>query len=296
MATTPIASSWTWLSVSHISGPALISTIQACRQQRARVEGPDHVQQFAQLSAVISPWYHSARAERPEDVGTFTDEFPLSDDDLHVRARSKLRANQLQFVRQEALAHRCHRSHEEGQALEARGGPRRSWKKQLDMRFSSPGPRHLRLSPMFRPLLSRCMIRGCRSLGPWRKVSSPPADHAEGLLTEARDRMRADMRFSRAPRLRSRPRCSPTCSRPAKLMNTSGSARSGWRRRLPARAQLRHQRRSVWPTLQLAALWVPTRWTDRRGGDRREGVRSSGRCFAPGAKKWAAVPYPARAT
>ena len=43
----------TWLSVSHISGPALINAILACRQQRARVEGPD-----------------------AEDVGTFTDSFP----------------------------------------------------------------------------------------------------------------------------------------------------------------------------------------------------------------------------
>ena len=32
------------------------------------------------------------------------------------------------------------------------------------------------------------------------------------------------------------------------------------------------------------------------GGDRREGVRSFGRCFAPGPKKWAAVPFPARVT
>ena len=70
--------------------------------------------------------------------------------------------------------------------------PRRSWKKQLDMQFSSSGPRHLRLSPMFRPLLSKvCMIRGCRSLGPWRKVSSarlfgpayPPARSSVGPYT-----------------------------------------------------------------------------------------------------------------
>ena len=27
------------------------------------MEGPDHVQQFAQLSAVIAPWYNSARSE-----------------------------------------------------------------------------------------------------------------------------------------------------------------------------------------------------------------------------------------
>ena len=43
----------TWLS-APISGPALINTIQACRKQRARVEGPDHLQQFAQLSAVLA--------------------------------------------------------------------------------------------------------------------------------------------------------------------------------------------------------------------------------------------------
>ena len=57
---------------------ALINTIQACRQQRARVEGPDHVQQFAQLSAVLAPWYNSSRATDATDVGTYADEFQLS--------------------------------------------------------------------------------------------------------------------------------------------------------------------------------------------------------------------------
>ena len=65
----------TWLTVSHISGPALINTIQTCRSQRARVEGPDHVQQFAQLSAVIAPWYNDAIANEDEIVGTTTDYF-----------------------------------------------------------------------------------------------------------------------------------------------------------------------------------------------------------------------------
>ncbi|OLP84638.1 hypothetical protein AK812_SmicGene34458 [Symbiodinium microadriaticum] len=52
----------TWLPISLFSGPALINTIQACRQQRACVEGPDHVQQFAQLSAVVAPWYNESKA------------------------------------------------------------------------------------------------------------------------------------------------------------------------------------------------------------------------------------------
>ena len=36
-----------WLTVSHISGPTLINTINAVRQQRARVEGPEQTEQFA---------------------------------------------------------------------------------------------------------------------------------------------------------------------------------------------------------------------------------------------------------
>ena len=83
----------TWLTVSHISGPALINTIQQCRSQRARVEGPDHVQQFAQLSAVIAPWYNDAFANEDEIVGTTTDSFPVERGNFHLRARSKLKVN-----------------------------------------------------------------------------------------------------------------------------------------------------------------------------------------------------------
>ena len=110
----------TWLTVSHISGPALINTIQTCRSQRARVEGPDHVQQFAQLSAVIAPWYNDAIANEDEIVGTTTDYFPVERGNFHLRARSKLKVNPLTFVRQEALAHR---SHDAGNQVTARRGP-----------------------------------------------------------------------------------------------------------------------------------------------------------------------------
>ena len=96
----------TWLTVSHISGPALINTIQTCRSQRARVEGPDHVQQFAQLSAVIAPWYNDAIANDEDVAGATTDQFPVERGNFHLRARSKLKVNPLTFVRQEALAHR----------------------------------------------------------------------------------------------------------------------------------------------------------------------------------------------
>ena len=72
---------WTWFSVSHTSGPALINTIQACRQQRARVEMPDRVQQFAQLLAVIAPWYFLLDGEC----------------DFHVRVRQEALANRSQW-------------------------------------------------------------------------------------------------------------------------------------------------------------------------------------------------------
>ena len=110
----------TWLTVSHISGPALFNTIQTCRNQRARVEGPDHVQQFAQLSAVIAPWYNDAIANDDDTIGTTTDQFPVERGNFHLRARSKLKVNPLTFVRQEALAHR---SHDTGNQLMAQRGP-----------------------------------------------------------------------------------------------------------------------------------------------------------------------------
>ena len=183
----------TWLSVSHISGPAFINAIQACRQQRARVEGPDHVQQFAQLSAVIAAWYHSARAEYPEDVGTYTDEFPLSDDDFHVRARSKLRVNQLQFVRQEALAHR---SHEEGQALEARGGPPALMEEAARHAVQKLGVWASSAIANVPTSAQQVYDQRVSVIGPLSEGEFASADQAEGLLPRSSRSHAGDMRFS----------------------------------------------------------------------------------------------------
>ena len=67
------------------------------------------------------------------------------------------------------------------------------------MLFSSWEPRLLQRSPTSRPLLSRCMISGSRSLFnvPLAEGEIASAENAEGMLTDARDRMQADMRFSR---------------------------------------------------------------------------------------------------
>ncbi|CAE7941157.1 UBI1 [Symbiodinium sp. KB8] len=158
----------TWLTVSHISGPALINTIQACRNQRARVEGPDHVQQFAQLSAVIAPWYNDAMANLDDVVGTTTDQLPVERGNFHLRARSKLQVHPLTFVRQEALAHR---SHDEGNELAAQRGPPALMEEAYDQSVSVISP----------------VIEG----------EELPADRTEEYIKEARDRLRADMRFSR---------------------------------------------------------------------------------------------------
>ncbi|CAE7380710.1 MSBP2, partial [Symbiodinium sp. CCMP2456] len=178
----------TWLTVSHISGPSLINTIQQCRNQRARVEGPDHVQQqFAQLSAVIAPWYNDALANEGSTVGTFTDQFPVDEGNFHIRARSKLRVNPLMFVRQEALAHR---SHDEGTELTARRG----------------GPTCRSAAGIFDYLGSDEYADVCSAdlydqrvsvITPVLEGEEPPTDRVGEYIEEARDRLRADMRFSR---------------------------------------------------------------------------------------------------
>ena len=59
----------TWLTVSHISGPTLIQTIKSVRENKARVEGPEQTEQFAQLAAVHENWWKSSVASGEDDVG-----------------------------------------------------------------------------------------------------------------------------------------------------------------------------------------------------------------------------------
>ena len=81
----------TWLTVSHISGPTLIQTIQNVRQARARVEGPEHTEQFGQLAAVHEHWFNWAVAENAEDVGCLVDFIgDLDEGNFHITATFKL--------------------------------------------------------------------------------------------------------------------------------------------------------------------------------------------------------------
>ena len=87
----------TWLTVSHISGPTLIQTITRCREQRARVEGPEQTEQFAQLAAAHQHWWHKAHTLDAEKVGVLvTFVAGLDAGNFHVQTESKL------FVRESA--------------------------------------------------------------------------------------------------------------------------------------------------------------------------------------------------
>ena len=184
----------TWLTVSHISGPALINTIQQCRSQRARVEGPDHVQQFAQLSAVIAPWYNDAFANEDEIVGTTTDSFPVERGNFHLRARSKLKVNPLTFVRQEALAHR---SHDTGNQVTARRGPPALMEEAAKQAVRTLGTSTTAALANMPSSAQQTYDQRVSVITPATEGDEVTADQAADYLDDMRDRMRADMRFSR---------------------------------------------------------------------------------------------------
>lgn len=99
----------TWLTVSHISGPTLISTIRSVRENRARVEGPEQTEQFAQLAAVHQGWWNRSIAASEENVGClviFVGELDFGN--FHVQARSKLMIRQCEIVPMRALAEMQH--------------------------------------------------------------------------------------------------------------------------------------------------------------------------------------------
>ena len=99
----------TWLTVSHISGPTLIQTITSVRSQRARVEGPEQTEQFAQLAAVHEGWWNDSIAQDESQVGSyvvFVGE--LEEGNFHVQCRSRFMRRQSEIVSQEALATMTH--------------------------------------------------------------------------------------------------------------------------------------------------------------------------------------------
>ena len=99
----------TWLTVSHISGPALIQTITNVRNSRARVEGPEHTEQFGQLAAVHQHWWNNAVAKSTRDVGCWTDFIgDLEQGNFHITCTSKLWVAAPEVVNKTALAEMQH--------------------------------------------------------------------------------------------------------------------------------------------------------------------------------------------
>ena len=99
----------TWLTVSHISGPTLVNTIQSVRQQRARVEGPEQTEQFAQLAAIHQAWWAGSVAQDESQVGNlvvFVGQ--MEEGNFHVQARAKLMRRDPVIVNANALAEMNH--------------------------------------------------------------------------------------------------------------------------------------------------------------------------------------------
>ena len=99
----------TWLTVSHISGPTLVNTIQSVRQQRARVEGPEQTEQFAQLAAIHQGWWEGSVAGSEAEVGSLVIFVGnMAPGNFHVQARSKFMRREPVIVAGEALAQMNH--------------------------------------------------------------------------------------------------------------------------------------------------------------------------------------------
>ena len=99
----------TWLSVSHISGPTLVQTIKLVRENRARVEGPEQTEQFAQLASVHEAWWNNSIATGGSQVGSLVVFVEgLDEGNFHVQVRSKLLERTPMMVSQRALAEMRH--------------------------------------------------------------------------------------------------------------------------------------------------------------------------------------------
>ena len=99
----------TWLTVSHISGPTLVQTIRSVRENRARVEGPEQTEQFAQLAAVHEGWWNSSIARDETQVGSLVVFVEgLDEGNFHIQVRSKLLERTPLMVAQRALAEMRH--------------------------------------------------------------------------------------------------------------------------------------------------------------------------------------------
>ena len=103
--------------------------------------------------------------------------------------------NPLQFVRLETLAHR---SHDAGQAVAAHGGPPAIMEEAADMPSMSlaPLPAQRSLTSRHPPNSQQLRDQRVAEIQVILEGQFSEAESAEELLAGARDRVRADMRFS----------------------------------------------------------------------------------------------------
>ena len=111
----------TWLTVSHISGPNLVTTIQAVRRGGARVEGPEQTEQFGQLAAIHQNWWANSVAGLPTEVGAKVVFIGALDaGNFHIQGSSRFYPQIAEIVPTESLA-TMH--HDRSVAIAAPQGP-----------------------------------------------------------------------------------------------------------------------------------------------------------------------------
>ena len=93
----------TWLTVSQISGPNLVTTIQAVRRGGARVEGPEQTEQFGRLAAIHQSWWANSVAGLPNEVGAKV-VGALDAGNFHIQSSSKFYPQNAEIVPTESLA------------------------------------------------------------------------------------------------------------------------------------------------------------------------------------------------
>ena len=137
---------------------------------------------------------NDAFANEDEIVGTTTDSFPVERGNFHLRARSKLKVNPLTFVRQEALAHR---SHDTGNQVTARRGPPALMEEAAKQAVRTLGTSTTAALANMPSSAQQTYDQRVSVITPATEGDEVTADQAADYLDDMRDRMRADMRFSR---------------------------------------------------------------------------------------------------
>jgi hypothetical protein len=100
----------TWLVVSRVSGPTLIKNARWCRENHARIEGPDQTMQLSQLAGVHAHWTASIEAATVQEVGPRIGAVDVGTHpaNLHLTCESPLFKAEHKIVPNEALALQDH--------------------------------------------------------------------------------------------------------------------------------------------------------------------------------------------